>query len=234
MIVLNTTSGSTVIQVTYNVASVPPGGLNTMFSLNTGDYITFTQNPYTLTNPAITTDQQIIGISGDHTFFISAPAGMTAGNVGTSFLSPAGSYLPLTGTPSVWGAAAPYGDSYWGQAIVKQSPKVAFTATLTDTINILGSAAVAVINAATPAIAAVAGDAANAAAATLNALTPALVSVTNTAANTAAGLVHALTPAIDNTLCDIFPLFCNSTLWWIVGGICACLIIVAIVLKFRK
>jgi len=215
------------VRVDYNVASAGDGGLISNFVLRVGDYVTFDQP--TPTSPDLSGEQQVVQTEGDNTFYIRpSPALQTAGGLGVTPAS-------VIGSPAY---SAPIGSSYWHQATVSSSYTGQLGGQLTDAVQFAASAAAAVvvttITTLTPGVVTLAGDAANLAAGVAAAVTPAGINLLTTAANAAAAAVHALTPAVDNTLCDIFPLFCNSTLWWIVGGICACLIIVAIILKFKK
>ena len=223
---------STQVRVDYDVASVGAGGLVSNFSLRVGDYVTFDQP--TPTVPNLSGDQQVIAVAGDHTFYISpSPMLQTSGGLGVSAMSPSGVYLPV-GAPAGSSTGAPIGSSFWHGATVHSTMSNQLTGTLVDGINIVGAAASAAVIAATPALVTVTTDVADAAAAAAAGLTPAAVSLVSSAANVAAGAVHALTPALENTICDIFPLVCNATLWWSVGGICACLIVIAIILKLKR
>ena len=214
--IVNTTNGP-IVKVQYDVASVNAGGLMSNFGLRVGDYVEFDQPTQTV--PNLTGDQQVLAVEGDHTFYINpTPPLVTAGGVGPSPAS-------VTGTPSGV-SGAPIGSSYWNGATVHSSFTNQLTGQLTDGISILGTALGATV-------AAVATAGADAAATVITALTPAGISLINTAANAAGGAFHALTPALGGAFCDVVPFACNSTLWWSVGGICLCLIIVAIIMKVK-
>ena len=210
--IVNTTSGP-IVKVQYDVASVNAGGLMSNFGLRVGDYVEFDQPTQTV--PNLTGDQQVVAVEGDHTFYIKpTPPLVTAGGVG---ISPAS----VTGTPSGV-SGAPIGSSYWHGATVHSSFTNQLTGQMSDGISILGAAlgtglAVVVTSAAT----------------VITGLTPAGVELLGSVANAAGGAFHALTPALGGAFCDIVPFACNSTLWWSVGGICLCLIIVAIIMKMK-
>ena len=214
--IVNTTSGP-IVKVQYDVASVNAGGLMSNFGLRVGDYVEFDQPTQTV--PNLTGDQQVLAVEGDHTFYIKpTPPLVTAGGVG---ISPAS----VTGTPSGV-SGAPIGSSYWHGATVHSSFTNQLTGQLTDGISLLGAALGATV-------AAVATAGADAAATVITDLTPAGVQLLGSVANAAGGAFHALTPALGGAFCDIVPFACNSTLWWSVGGICLCLIIVAIIMKVK-
>jgi hypothetical protein len=207
---------STQVQVDYDLASPGSGGLRSNFALRVGDYVEFDQP--TPTVPSLSGSQQIVAVQGDNIFYIRpSPMLQTAGGVG---LTPAS----IVGSPAY---GAPMGSSFWHQATVHTTMSSQLTGQLVDGIAVVGAAAGAAAGAAGAA-------AANAADQTLAAITPALTNLAGTAGNAAGDLLHALTPAATSAFCDIVPIFCNSTLWWIVLAICICIIIIGIVLKLKK
>ena len=214
------------VRVDYDVVSSGDGGLISNFVLRVGDYVTFDQP--TPTSPNLTGEQQVVQTEGDHTFYIRPnPALQTAGGLGVTPAS-------VVGSPAY---SAPIGSSYWHQATVSSSFTGQLGGQVTDAVQFLGSAASAVlvttVNALTPGLVTVATTAANTAANLAAAVTPAGISLIGDAANAAGGAFHALTPALGGAFCDVVPFACNSTLWWSVGGICLCLIIVAIIMKVK-
>lgn len=226
---------STQVRVDYDLASVGDGGLVSNFALRVGDFVQFDQP--TPTVPNLGGRQKVIRVEGDNTFYIApTPPLQSAGGVGVSRLSPSGVYLPI-GAPPGSTAGSPIGSSFWHGATVYSTMSTQLTGSVIDGIQILGAAAGeaidAVADAAAPVLVNTARTVADTAAQVAAGVTPAGISLIGTAANAAGGALHAITPALKNTLCDIFPLLCNSMLWWSVGGICLCLIILAVIMKFK-
>jgi hypothetical protein len=208
---------ATTVRVDYDVASVGAGGLNSNFALRVGDYISFDQP--TPTVPDLSEDQQVVGVEGDHTFYIQPnPMLQTAGGFG---LTPAGTPAAPAGTPGYSGA--PIGSAFWHQATVHSTMANQLTGQIKDGIQVLGVA-----------VGGVASAAAGAASTVITTLTPAGAELLGAAAGAADAALHAVSPAVGGAFCDLLPIACNSTLWWSLLALCICLAIIGVVLKLKK
>ena len=213
------------LKVTFNVAN-GSGGPN--FALRPGNTISFEgARIATLTHPSLgDDDKQVTRILDDHSFLIHIDnlpdlLGTVHGTL-SSTPSPSGS-----GGVAVSGPASPRGSSYWGQARVHSDFMSQFTGATGDGLALIAGAASDIIAAATPGVASALGNAAGLAGDTLDAMLHAL---------TPAGLnaLDTLSGAGKHAFCEIFPIACNSTLWWVLGGICIFIVIVMIAMKLKR
>ena len=196
--------------VHYNVHS---GSGGPSFALRPGDLLTFSAAGPSYPDLA-TEDKKIVDVQGNHVVIIEVPQGQTLGGIG--YVAP----TPSSSSSSSPSPAAPTGSAYWGQATVTSSMESQLGGAVGDATDIAATAAAAGLDSA---ITSLAPGVAAAAQAALNAATPVLD----------AGL-DAGGKLLDKGFCAIVPFLCNTTMLWVIGGICLALVILGLVLKFKK
>jgi hypothetical protein len=78
------------------------------------------------------------------------------------------------------------------------------------------------------------GSVTNTSAAVCNAAAGVANSVINAAAPVASNLINTGSGLAKDAFCDTVPFLCNSTNWWILGGICLCIILCIVMYYFSK